>query len=249
MPAWSLAAPEWVYRFRRLRRAERMDEKGLPAWEREAALQGLEEISTWWGQRQPLLKAVLELLGPPNTKRLRLVEVGAGSGHTARWMSGELLKRGYRAEVLATDLHPIRPPHREYGWGGSRPAPTIFPGVGVRRLDALRGRLPDADLYYSNLFLHHLPDAALPQLFARQARASRLGFVHYDLQRHWAHFYGASLRLRWAGLPRINWTDGLRSIQQGYTRADLSALAAAGVAGVRLRWCLPCRWMLTWKRL
>jgi hypothetical protein len=112
----------------------------------------------------------------------------------------------------------------------------------------LQAKLPEADLYYSNLFLHHLPDAALPPLFARQAKASRLGFAHYDLQRHWAHFYGASLRIRLARLPRINWTDGLRSIQQGYTRAELSALAAQGVQGARLRWCLPCRWLLTWKR-
>jgi hypothetical protein len=227
MPAWSLAAPEWVYRFRRLRRQERMDQSGLPDAERQRALEGLERIGTWWGQRQPLLGAIGSLLGAPGRRRLRLIEVGAGSGHTAAWVSAQLALRGYRAEVLPTDLRPVE---------------------GVRRLDALKGRLPDADLYYSNLFLHHLPDAALPPLFARLARASRLGFAHFDLQRHWLHFYGASLRLGLGGLPRINWTDGLASIQQGYTRAELEALAAQGVPGAELRWCLPFRWMLTWKR-
>lgn len=224
---WSLAAPEWVYRFRRIRRQERMDEAGLPTAERDDALRGLERIATWWGQRQPLLDEVILLAGPPGHGRLRVVEIGAGSGSMARWMQEQLLERGYRAEVLATDLHRVK---------------------GVRKLDTLKGRLPAADIYFSNLFLHHLPDAALPKLFAAQARACRLGFIHYDLQRHWAHFYGASLRIKLAGLPRINWLDGLRSIQQGYTRAELQALADQGAPGARLQWTLPCRWRLTWKK-
>jgi hypothetical protein len=100
-----------------------MDAKDLPAWEREAALKGLEEISRWWGQRRPLLKGILELLGPPSARRLKLIEVGAGSGHTAAWIRQELAKRAYRAEVLATDREPV-------------------PHLKVRRLDALKGRLP-----------------------------------------------------------------------------------------------------------
>lgn len=228
MPAWSLAGSELIYRFRRVRSLERMDEPGLPPAELAQALEGLERISRWWGQREPLLTAIEGMLGPPTSKRLRLIEVGAGSGYTARWVAGKLAERGYRAEVLATDLHP-----------------TIFPGVG--RLDALHGKLPDADLYFSNLFLHHLPDAALPTLFARQARASRLGFIHYDLQRHWAHYYVALFRTRFARLPSINQTDALLSIQQGYTRAELKGFSA-GLPGAEVRWCLPFRWMLTWRR-
>ena len=204
-----------------------MDADDLPAWEHALALQGLEKISKWWGQRQPLLIAIEQLLGPPPSKPLRLVEVGAGSGDSARWLEHQLQLRGYRAKVIATDL---------------RPAP------GVRRLDALRGRLPKADIYYSNLFLHHLPDAALAPLFSRLAGASRIGFAHFDLQRHWAHFYGASALIRLAGLPRINWVDGLRSIQQGYGRTELQAFANAGVKDAKLSWIGPFRWKLTWKR-
>jgi hypothetical protein len=227
MPAWSLAAPEWIYRFRRVRSVELMDLPDLPAGQRELSLQGLDRIGGWWGQREPLVEALAGLMGGPGRRKLRLVEVGAGSGALAPWIERSLLQRGYRVQVLATDLHPM---------------------PGVKRLDALKKNLPEADIYFSNLFLHHLPDASLPILFKAQARASRLGFVHFDVQRHWAHFYGAALRIQLAGLPAINFTDALRSIQQGYTRQELQALAAQGAPGARLRWVLPCRWMLTWKR-
>ena len=227
MPAWSLAAPEWIYRFRRVRSLELMDLPGLEAGQRELSLVGLDRISRWWGQREPLAAALARLLGKPGRRRLRLVEVGAGSGALAPWVESSLGRRGYRVEVLATDLHPL---------------------PGVKRLDALKKKLPEADVYFSNLFLHHLPDSDLPKLFTAQAAASRLGFVHFDVQRHWAHFYGAALRIKLAGLPAINFTDALRSIQQGYTRAELQALANQAVAGADLRWVLPCRWMLTWRR-
>jgi hypothetical protein len=224
MPAWSSAVPE-PYRFRRVRSVELMDLPGLPARERALALQGLDRITGWPGQRGPLLRALKRLLGAPTGRRLKLVEVGAGTGQTARWLQAELRAAGYRAELRATDL---------------------FPLPGVQKLDALKKNLPEADVYFSNLFLHHLPDAGIPAMFKAQARASRLGVVHFDLQRHWMHYIGARLALRWA--HRINQIDGLRSIQQAYTRAELAALAQEALPGFRLRWTPPFRWILTWKK-
>lgn len=226
MPAWSLAAPDWVYRFRRLRRPERMDQADLPAAERRAALDGLERVAAWPGQRGPILEALLGLLGPPHGRRWRLVEVGAGNGNLARWLGAQLGARGHRVELLATDL---------------TPAP------GVRHLDAVRGRLPEADVYYSNLMLHHLPDAAVTTMLERQARACGRGLLHFDLQRHWAHFYGALALFAATGMPPIIRHDGMRSIQQGFSRAELRALARP-LGGVRVDWTAPFRWRLSWRR-
>jgi hypothetical protein len=224
MPAWSSAAPEWLYRAERLRRPERMDDPRLDPAEHQAALEGLERISRWPGQREPLLRAVLGLLGPATSRRVRVIEVGAGSGHLAAWMRRRLGSLGYRAEVLASDR---------------------VAAPGVRRLDALSTRLPEADVYCSNLLLHHLPDDGVQRMLRAQSRASRRGWAHYDLHRHWLHFYGASFLLRAAGLPRINWSDGLRSIQQGFRREELLALAPAGAA---VSWHAPFRWCLRWQR-
>ena len=226
MPAWSLDAPDWAYRARRMRQAEAMDASDLPARERQQALLGLERIATWPGQRAPLLRALLALLGPPSDRRRKLVEVGAGSGSLAPWLQARLAQHGHQVEVLATDR---------------------VAAPGVRRLDALRGPLPEADIYFSNLFLHHLPDDKLSRMLQRQAAACRVGLAHFDLHRHALHYYPAAALIQVARLPRINLVDGLRSIQQGYTRVELQALASR-LPGAQVRWSFPFRWMLTWQR-
>ena len=199
-----------------------MDDPALPAAEREAALRGLERISAWPGQRLSVLEALERLLGKPGP-RLRLIEVGAGSGHLSRWLDRELKLQGFRVEVFPTDR-------------------VSVPGVG--RMDALKDALPEADIYFSNLMLHHLDDADLSGMLQAQCKASRLGFVHLDLHRHPLHYYGASALIRAAGLPKINLSDGLRSIQQGYTSGELLALAPQGS---RVRWHFPFRWALSWQ--
>jgi hypothetical protein len=227
MPAWSLAAPEWVYRPWRVRRTEWMDRPGLPKSERDAALAGLERLSAWPGTRGPLLSSVRKLLGPPDRKRRRLVELGAGGGSLSRWLAASLEGLGYRAEVLATDL---------------------VAAPGVRKLDALSGRLPAADLYFSNLLLHHLEDDGVRRLLERSAGASARGSVHLDLQRHWIHHYGAMAMVALAGLPRINRVDARLSIQQGYSREEWMGLARGLGPGAEAGWQFPFRWRLAWKR-
>jgi len=156
MPASSLAGSRPGYQFRRVRSTEWMDEAGLDPALRAEALKGIERIGTWPGQRRPLLREILGLLGPPS-KGLKLIEVGAGSGHLSRWVAQELSKRGYDAEVLPTDLH-------------------AHPGVG--QLDCLDPQLPEADLYFSNLLLHHLKDEEASGMLSLLASKASLGFVH-----------------------------------------------------------------------
>lgn len=224
MPVWSLAALR-AFRSQRVRSVERMDQRGLPKAERDAALAGLDRLSAWPGQRGPLLAALQRLLGRPSAQRRRLIELGAGSGHLSAWLQGRLRSRGHRLDVVATDRRGAR---------------------GVKALDAL-GPLPKADIYFSNLLLHHLDDRDAAKSLQAQARASRLGLAHYELQRHWAHYYGAAALLPLARMPAIVQGDGLRSIQQGYHRAELAALAA-GLPGASVHWRFPCRWLLTWRR-
>jgi hypothetical protein len=204
-----------------------MDRPGISKAERDVALAGLDRLSAWPGSRAPLLGSVRALLGPPDGKRRRLVELGAGGGALSRWLARSLAGLGYRAEVLATDR---------------------VGAPGVRRLDALAGRLPAADLYFSNLVLHHPPDAGVRRLLERSAQASARGCVHIDIQRHWLHYYGAMALLKLAGLPRINRADARLSIQQGYTRREWLGLARGLGEGAEATWQFPFRWRLAWKR-
>jgi hypothetical protein len=203
-----------------------MDAAGTSADERRAALDGLDRISAWPGQRVPLLRGLASLLGKPRPRVRRLVEVGAGSGRLAAWVEFRLRALGHKVEVLATDREASE---------------------GVAKMDALAGPLPEADLYFSNLLLHHLGDSDVRRMFSLQASASGVGLLHCDLHRHWLHYHGAGFFLRAARMPAIIQDDGARSIQQGFTRRELEALAE-GLPGARVAWTFPFRWMLTWRR-
>jgi hypothetical protein len=202
-----------------------MDDPDVDPRQRQAALEGLDRLNRWPGQRVPVLKGLSRLLGPPTGGTRRLVELGAGSGALARWLAPRLEGLGHRVEVLATDLSAAE---------------------GVQVLDALGPSLPEADIYFSNLMLHHLDDAAVSSMLAAQARRSRIGFAHFDLRRHWLHYYGAAVLLRLSRMPDIIVQDGARSIQQGFTRGELLALGAG--LDVRVRAQGLFRWMLSWRR-
>jgi hypothetical protein len=204
-----------------------MDDPGLDPALRQAALDGIERISHWMGQRRPLLKAILSILGPPGQGRLKLIEVGAGNGHLSRWIAAELALRHYDAEVRPSDLEP---------------------SPGVDRLDCLSEDLPEADLYFSNLLLHHLGDWQVCVMLRSQAKASRLGFVHFDLQRSWLHWQLARLRTRLAGLHPINLMDALLSIQQGFTRPELEGLGRSAGLDLRVHWSFPFRWLVSLRK-
>ncbi len=214
-----------VYRSLRLRRMEAMDDPGLDPALRETALRGLESIAAWPGQRRPILETLLRWTGglPERGRTLRVVELGAGSGHLSRWLAGEMAARGIRAEWIPTDARPQ-------------------PGVAALEM-ADEKAYPDADIFLSNLVWHHLPDEVLcASVRAMEARA-RIGWMAYDLHRHWLHYYGARLAL--GRLPAILRFDGALSIQQGYRREELERLLArAGCGEAEIRWCFPFRWLV-----
>ena len=227
MPAWSLdgsKAP--AYRRARVRVREVMDDPALDPALREEALKGIEAISHWAGQRRPLLREILGLLGKP-ARKYRLIEIGAGSGHLSRWVEAELKKRGYEAEVLATDIFP-------------------YPGVGI--LDGSRGPLPEADIYFSSLVLHHLGDWQACRMMLLQSQAAKIGFVHFELRRHWLYFQLVKLAVKAARLHPINQIDALLSVQQSFTRQEIKTFATATGLKIRVKASLPFRWLLTWRR-
>jgi SAM-dependent methyltransferase len=87
------------------------------------------------------------------------LEVGAGGGSIARWLS----QRVAPGRVVATDLDP------------SLLESLALPGIEVRRHDIATDPLPESefDLVHARLVLMHLPNA--PETLARMARALKPG--------------------------------------------------------------------------
>jgi len=87
----------------------------------------------------------------------------------------------------------------------------------------------DADLFFSNLLLHHLGEDEIRQSLASQFRHSTLGSTHLDLARGAVSYYLARLFMPMLGYPRINQSDGLLSIQAAFNAKELEA-AAGGIS-------------------
>jgi SAM-dependent methyltransferase len=143
----------------------------------------------------------------------RVMDVGCANG-------GVLLdiRRKLGVEVVGVDI---------------RPPKTVGLPFPILRADAVRDRLPHADVAFSMYLGHHLPEEDLMGLIRNVGRFCRR-FILLDLVRH-------PLPL---GLFRIFMApfvcpivvaDGQVSIRRSYTRAEMKRLAGAALAGSRSR--------------
>jgi ubiquinone/menaquinone biosynthesis C-methylase UbiE len=194
---------------------------GVPAAAAITNMRDLARINRYFGGFSLLKKGILHLAG--NTGNLRILDVAAGAGFTARWLERAL--PGSR--VTATDL---RPDLLSLG---------AAPGVAADAL-ALPFRDGSFDIVISTLFLHHLDEPGLVAAVGEMLRVSRRGVVAIDLLRHPFAFHF----LHWSN-PIFHWhwitrVDGSRSVQAAFKRDELQGLLeAAGFPETRVRSHLP----------
>jgi hypothetical protein len=226
-PEVALPRP-WGYVRDRKIGAEVMDRSDLDPVLREQALQGLERLRRIWLRPGPLLEAIDQNLSSPNGVTLRLVELGSGTGTLCAWIGRELERRGRRVEMVATDK---------------------LEGPGVRAFDcAGQGDWMDADLFFSNLMLHHLDENEIRRSMTSQFQHSRFGAVHMDLERSRVSYYLTRLFLPVLGYSRINQSDGLLSIQAAFRARELEEVARGNSRNAKVRSIFPFRQILTMRK-
>jgi SAM-dependent methyltransferase len=138
----------------------------------------------------------------------RVLDVGCATGMVLAEI-GERLN----VEVIGVDLDP-------------RPSISSVPVV---RADAIRERLPDADVAFSMHMAHHLPEEELAQLIRNVGRSARR-FILLDLVRHPVPL--ALFRLFVAPLMGyIAAEDGRRSVRRAFTTAELKQVTERALAG------------------
>ena len=219
---------------RRLTAAEHLDDPTIPADDRAASYRDLERFETWPWQFGPLLDGVRHVLGPRPPKRLTLLELGAGTGHTGRRLRRALDRRGIDAEVRLTDRDPAFLPGE--------------PGITAGRLDWLLDAVPPADIIVANLVLHHFHTADAVRALRKAGESARLGGVVYDLDRNPLVFHALRLALPLVVESPVTEADALISVQQAFTRDELAAMAEeAGLPKPRVTRHGLARNRLTWR--
>jgi 2-polyprenyl-3-methyl-5-hydroxy-6-metoxy-1,4-benzoquinol methylase len=186
---------------------EILDSEEVPEELAARAYNDLARIHWWLGDTYSVIRAIRN---DPKPVR-RILDIGCANGTVA-----ESVRRKLSVEVIGVDLKPPVSTFKDYG-------------VPILRADAVRDRLPNADVAFCMHLCHHLSESDLIGLIRNVGRFCRR-FILLDLVRHRAPL--ALFRLFVAPFVcRIVVVDGARSIRRSYTTAELRKLTNTALAG------------------
>lgn len=198
---------------------ELMDAPGLPEVEVEDAYRVLRRVNRWFfGALPSMARELRQWLAEdrPTAETPTILDVGTGSGDVPRFIADRLASLGRPARALALD----------------RDGTALLM---ARRLDldSVRGdalRLPLADrsidLVTAVKFAHHFHGPRLEALIAEMARVARHRVIVLDIRRDWRAYWGFVAWSRVFTRNRLVQYDGPLSVLRGFTRGELSGIAA-----------------------
>lgn len=221
--------------------AERMDDPAVPVAAMAMALRELDGLNAWLGGYRTSLsllrRRLLEARGS-QCRPVRLLDVGAGGGDTARYLSRWARRREIDLEITLLDIHPAV----------CRVAAAAVQNelhLRIVRADAFRLPFVDEafDYVHSALFLHHFPQAEVVGLLTEMRRVASAGVVINDLHRHHVAYHVIRLIGRLFIRSPIVRHDAPLSVRRGFRCGDLDGWRrspALASLGYRRRW--PFRW-------
>jgi 2-polyprenyl-3-methyl-5-hydroxy-6-metoxy-1,4-benzoquinol methylase len=212
---------------------EIMDDPAQTEADFVAALDGLERLNRLTFAHVPLTRFLDRVVRDTGGRSLSVLDVGAGGGDALRAIARWGERRGIALDLWGLDRSPWT---ERYAMARGTPAGWI--------VSDLFDLPPDRrfDVVISNLFAHHLDDAAMVR-FLRWLPAHTLRrWLILDIHRHriaWTAVWAGTRLLR---LHPMCIHDGPVSIMRGFVRDDLTRLIADAGVAADVRWVLPFRW-------
>lgn len=234
----------WPDLTERSTRAELMDDHTIGGAELAEALGQLRVINYVLGGGQPTLEGVVRLwkrAGRPG--RLRMLDMGAGSGEVSRKLLAWADRQGVEMTITLVDVHPdtcavAAAFHRNE------------PRITVQQGDVFQLAPATADIVTASLFTHHFPSPLLPALVTCLVRAARFGVVINDLQRHPIAWLSIRLATLLLSRNRMILHDSPLSVQRGFRRAEFEQLRALPeLAMLRCSWRPMFRYLVVIPRV
>jgi len=191
------------------------DDLGTPA-EIKRSFDDLWRINRWLGGVSGCLHLLDRYFARRDSRRVRVLEVGAGDSRLAAYLQAELERRNRSVEFVALDR---RLSHLRNG----------NPSAG--RLLRIVGDVSDLpfpkesfEVVICNLFLHHFSESEAVKLLRRLGEVASDAVLINDLERHPLPYF--FIRLAWPfARSRITRHDGAASVRQAYTKDELESLA------------------------
>lgn len=213
---------------RRAHAEELLDARSHDMAELEESLGHVASVNRWLGGAAAVTRYIKPLLA--QRAHVRLLDVATGSADIPLQIVQWARRRGYRVEIVATDIHPqmlelARRRCRNYG------------EIAVQQADALQLPFPaDAfDASMMSLALHHFEGAAQLTVLREMARVTREIVIVNDLERTRLNHLGARIlaATHWRH-NRLTRHDGPLSVLRSFTKDELRAIGAAAGLGERV---------------
>ncbi len=179
----------------------------------------------------------------PPSRRLRVLDVGAGGGEIALAVHEALSRRGPAPRVVLADLH--RATLELCRQRIRRADPAVREDFGFVRLDGEALPFPDRcfDLAFSTTTLHHLDETGARSFLSELHRVSRGGWIVTDLRRSRLALVTvtALAATLWRGHPFPR-RDGPVSVRRSFTAGEIRrtldelAIRPATVRPSPVRW-------------
>jgi ubiquinone/menaquinone biosynthesis C-methylase UbiE len=219
--------------------AEIMDGSDYVAAELIKNLTDLQRVNRYLGGVGALTRHLFPLIEALGRKRIRLLDIGAGSADIPARIVRWARSRGIQLEFVALDLN-------ETAASEARKQAENYPEIKIVRADAMNLPFDDRsfDFTLASLFLHHFEDDRAAALIENFVRVSREAFIINDLRRHPIAYYSIKLLTRIFTRNRMTRNDSALSVLRGFTERDIEAISRLARTPVQIFRHFPYRFIM-----
>lgn len=222
----------------RERLAEWMDEPDLPREAHLLALRGLARLNRLAAVVLGMCTRLEAFARASGLRRLRVVELASGGGDNALALVRRAERRGLELDYVGLDLSPVA-----VQLATAQAERAARTSLRFLQADVLEDPWPEGvHAVVSSLFLHHLSEVQLLELFARIRREAPGCFVLSDLERsRFGYLLATSVPPLVTSSPVVR-LDARLSVRAALRREELLDLARrAGLAQARVERRFPAR--------
>lgn len=223
---------------------ETMDDLSLPQEKLVQVLAGLNRLNYLSSTAFFLARAIKKLI-PKKQKSLTLLDIGCGAGDVLCNVANYLKQQGLIVKAIGIDINPhsIEVANKNAKSTNS-PAEFLVADVSNALKDLTY------DIACSSLFLHHLSEKTIVEIFSLIKERATIGLVMSDLERSKIGYLMTYAATRLLSRSTIVHQDGLKSVQAALTKSEFVKLSKiAGLNNCLINRIYPCNLLLSWQKI
>lgn len=210
----------------------------------DQTLEEIHQINAYLGGDHLSLSAIKKLIKKNPQEKYEIVDLGCGGGDTLKLFSKWAKRNKQELSLTGVDANEYIIAYAEKNCKKYRNINFIAENI---LSDSFRSQ--KYDIAHASLFLHHLQEEEIIELFRQLLSQVRIGIVINDLHRHWvSYLFTKHLITRWSKSEMVKY-DSVLSVARSFIKQELERyLQLAGVANYTLTWRWAYRWeLIMWK--